>query len=172
MTVSQLNKSQYHRYFDRYIGLLNDIPLIETLGTGMLETSEFFESLPESKLKYRYAEGKWTPLEVLQHLIDTERIFCYRALYAARTENVELRGFDHDLFVTNGNANDFGIADLVQEYVSVRTSSIYLFKNLPEASLQRVGIANGNPFTVAALAFVIAGHEKHHRTVIKDLYLS
>ncbi|MAN59479.1 MAG: damage-inducible protein DinB [Flavobacteriaceae bacterium] len=171
MTPGQLDRSKFHPYYEMYLGLVEETSILDALDAGRMAVTEFFEKLPSEKLAYRYAADKWTPKEVLQHLVDTERVFGYRAMFASRSPDAELSGFDHDAFVVKGNANDLSIAELVREYVSVRTSSIYLFKILPPNTFANTAVANGNLFSVSALGYVMAGHEKHHINIIKERYL-
>lgn len=171
MRISEITSSEYFPYYKQYIDLVEDEPLIEAMESGLITTNKFFETLPESKLDYKYAEDKWTPKEILLHIIDTERVFCYRALYFARTENSSIEGFDENIFGENSNANDRDLDDLLKEYLAVRTATIYLFESFTDAVLMKQGRANNNLLSVRAVGFIICGHEIHHRAVIQERYL-
>ena len=116
-------------------------------------------------------KGKWTPKEILLHVIDTERIFSYRALRISRSEKAELSGFDENSFAQNSNANNRSIEDLIDEYITVRTATISLFKSFPETIMKNTGIASGKPLSVVAAGYIICGHEIHHVNIIKERYL-
>lgn len=168
MTTSQLKTTDYADFYATYINQLPNDDLLLLLKKSQEDTLNFFRNIPEEKLLFRYAESKWTIKEVLLHLIDTERILTYRALRFARNDATELPGFDQDAFVANSNANEISWEDLLDEYSSVRRSSIFLFKNFSEETLQKNGNGNGNKMTVAAAGFVVVGHEIHHVNVIKE----
>jgi uncharacterized damage-inducible protein DinB len=155
-----------------YIGLLPDDGLIlKHLGDNLATTSKFIRSLPEEKLSYRYAEGKWTIREILAHLIDDERIYAYRALRFARNDYTELPGFDQDAYAVNSGANERTIEDLLQEFAAVRNATISLFESFDSQVLTRTGVASGNVMSVRAAAYHIAGHELRHMNIIRERYL-
>ena len=171
MTASEIEISEYNPYYKRYLDLVENIPLLDSLIKGLENIQSFFESLPNEKHSYRYAEGKWTPKDILQHIIDTERVFAYRALYFARTNNAELKGFDENIFADNALANNRSIEELLTEHRAVRDATIFLFKNFNLKQLKQIGMANGSKMSVAALGFVICGHEMHHCNIINERYL-
>jgi len=171
MKKSSLSQTDFPLYFKKYIDLVEDRPLLEALYNNSEETTTFFKEIPEKKHLYRYAFEKWTPKEILLHMIDTERIFCYRALFFARSENSNLIGFDENEFAKNSNANSFSMEDLLIEYKAVRNSTITLFKNFDEEILKKMGKANNYSMSVCAAGFVIRGHEIHHINIIKERYL-
>jgi len=171
MKVSEITTTEYFSFYKQYIDLVNDKPLLEALESGQIYIHKFFETLPESILDYQYAEGKWTPKEILLHIIDTERVFCYRALYFARSDNSSIEGFDENVFGLNCNGKARNIDDLLKEYLAVRTATICLFKSFSNSVLKRRGKANNNELSVRAIGFIICGHEIHHRNIIKERYL-
>ncbi|WP_432410433.1 DinB family protein [Rasiella sp. SM2506] len=171
MEIVQLSNNEFHTYYKGYIERALNKPLLQGLAEGMLETHEFFDAIPEAKQEYRYKEGKWTPKEILLHLIDTERVFAYRALQFARAKNVEIRGFDQDEFVENSNANERTMQHLLEEYLAVRTAQIILFSSFSEQTLQHTGIASNSPLSVRAAGYIICGHEKHHIAIVNERYL-
>lgn len=171
MTGSEIQISEYNPYYKRYIDLVGNIALWDALKKGLETTQSFFKNLPSEKWDYRYAEGKWTPKDILQHTTDTERVFSYRALYFARSTNAELKGFDENIFAENALANSRSIEDLLEEQLAVRKATISLFKNFNPKQFRQMGMANGNNMSVGALGFVICGHEIHHHNIITERYL-
>ena len=171
MKPSELKQTEYFHYYKPYIDLVDDISLIEALAVGLMNTKKFFELIPKDKELYQYEKGKWTPKEILLHLIDTERVFSYRALYFARYEGSSVAGFDENIFGANCEANDRTLEDLLKEYVAVRKATIVLFESFSEVVLKRGGMANNNPLSVRAAGCIICGHEIHHAKVIEERYL-
>jgi uncharacterized damage-inducible protein DinB len=155
-----------------YVGLLPDDGMIlQHLRGNLKATSEFILSLPEGKLDFRYAEGKWTIKEILAHVADDERIYAYRALRFARDDGTELPGFDQDAYARQSGANRRGVREILKELAHVRRATISLFDGLDDEALLRTGVADGNRVSVRALAYHIAGHELRHVNVIKERYL-
>ena len=164
---------EYAPYTIMYIGLLPDDGLIlKHLADNLRTTTDFIRSVPEEKLSYRYAEGKWTIKEILAHLIDDERIYAYRALRFARNDQTELPGFEQDAYAVESGANERSVDDLLNEFASVRRSTISLFNSFDDRVLTRSGVASGNVMSVRAAAYHIAGHELRHLNIIKERYLS
>ena len=171
MKVSEIASTEFHSYFKSYMDKVGDISLKEALDNGWEDTISFFESIPESKLNFRYSKGKWTIKDILLHLIDAERAFSYRALQFARSDNADLEGFDENIFVENAQANSRTLLSLIGEYDKVRQSSIYLFNSFSNDVLKRTGKANGKTLSIRAAGFLICGHEIHHKEIIKERYL-
>jgi hypothetical protein len=171
MRSSELNESEYHPYFKSYIENVSNVSLLEALEQGFRKSSEFFKNIPEEKVEYRYAEGKWTPKEILLHLVDAERVFCYRALQFSRSLNVSLEGFDENEFVNNSRANSRSLENILSEYNAVRKATIILFKSFENDVLKRCGKVNGTLVSIAAIGFILAGHEIHHRNILIERYL-
>ena len=171
MKVSEISELEYFSYYKHYIDLVDDLSLIEALESGGITSNKFFETIDDVKLHFQYAEGKWTPKEILLHLIDTERVFCYRALYFARNAGSSIEGFDENIFGENCNANERGLDDLLKEYASVRRATLHLFKSFSDEVLKQGGKANGNKLSVRSIGFIICGHEIHHRNIIQERYL-
>jgi uncharacterized damage-inducible protein DinB len=170
--ISKPKPGEYAPYTTIYIDLLPDDGLIlKHLQDHLENTTTFIRSLPEDKFNYRYAEGKWTIKEILVHIIDDERIYCYRALRFARNDKTELPGFEQDEYVPYSNANSRDIEEIVEEFTSVRKATITFFKSLDEEALKRKGVGSGNIMSVRAAAYHMAGHELHHINVIKERYL-
>lgn len=170
--IEKPKEGEFPPYAIMYIGLLPDDGLVlKHLKNNMKATKDLILSLPEEKLLYRYAEGKWTIKELLVHIIDDERIYGYRALRFARNDATELPGFEQDDFARYSGANDRKLKSILKEYAAVRDSTIALFEGLEAAAFTRSGVANNNRATVRALAYHIAGHELHHINILKERYL-
>ncbi len=163
--------TEYNSYYEQYIQHLKEEDVMTAFIEGLEDVNELMASLTEDQLRSAYAEGKWTIKEVLQHLMDTERIFCNRALRIARNDKTELPGFDQDAYVPFSEATERNSMELLQEYNSIRQATITLFKSFTEKMTTRTGTASNNTVSVRALAYIIAGHEKHHLNVIKERYL-
>jgi uncharacterized damage-inducible protein DinB len=166
---------EYPPYAIMYMKLLPaDGLILKHLWDNFLTVKELIYSLPEEKLYYRYAPGKWSIKETLVHIVDDERIFAYRALRFARGEQNNLIGFDQDSYAVLSEADKRGLVNIFEEYEAVRKSTIALFNGLPEDSLTRMGHGTGtfNDATVRALAYHIAGHELHHLNLLKEKYLA
>jgi uncharacterized damage-inducible protein DinB len=165
--------NEYADYFSRYIDptIANGKSIIENLEESQQNFENALKNVPNEKQNYAYAEGKWTLKELIQHIIDTERIFCYRALCFSRNDQTSLPGFDQDLFIDHGNANERAYDDLIQEMNIVRQGTIQLFKSFSEEALKRVGVGSGNNMSVRAAGYIIAGHQNHHVRIAEERYL-
>jgi hypothetical protein len=164
-------KGEFLPYYEKYINLVASGDILSTLSTQMAATQALLHSLPASVATYRYAPGKWSVNELIGHLIDSERIFAARALRFARNDATPLPGFEQDDYVSNSSFDSYPLGELASELESVRESTIFLFKHLQEDAWMRRGIANGAEVSVRALAYIIAGHELHHREMLQARYL-
>jgi len=171
MTKDDLSVDEYNPYYQQYIKKAGDVTISEGLKDNGDVTIAFLESISEEKLEYRYEEGKWTIKEIIQHIIDTERIFTYRALCIARKDKSLLPGYDQDDYAVNSEANNRSMISLMNEYKSVRLSSIILFESFSSEMLKRIGIASNSNLSPRAVAFITIGHENHHCEIIKERYL-
>ncbi len=172
MTSENINPSEHHPNYGHYIGLVpKNESLIQALQSGKEETIAFFESLDTTKENFRYAEGKWTPKEILLHLIDAERVFAYRALRFARKDDTPLSGFEQDDYIRPSKAYGRSMASLLREYKTVRDASIALFDTMDNAMLKSVGLASNTNLSAGAAGFIIAGHDRSHIAIIKERYL-
>lgn len=172
MKISQLQSNEYSQFYANYVALVSDeYSLLEELEISVHRLVKFVREIPMDKFDYRYAEGKWTIKDILQHLIDAERVFAYRALCFARNDKTELPGFEEDDYVIEANANKRSIQDLLTELLIVRQSSLALFKSFNDEQLMRIGTASNNPMSVRALGFIIIGHQNHHQRVFEERYL-
>jgi uncharacterized damage-inducible protein DinB len=170
--IEKPREGEYPPYAVIYVGLLPDDGLVlEHMRESVKATTDFILSLPEGRLAFRYAEGKWTVKEILAHVIDDERIYAYRALRFARNDPTELPGFEQDAYALHSGANRRTAASLLEEFAAVRRATLALFDSFDEAALARSGVADGKRVTVRALAYHIAGHELRHVNVIKERYL-
>lgn len=164
-------KSEYAPYYERYISRVPDGDVVAELNKQLEETLALIRSIPETRGNYRYAEGKWSIKELLGHVIDSERVFAYRALRFGRGDATPLSGFEQDDFMRGANFNKRSFEDLAKEYEYVRRASISLFASLEDDAWARRGTANNDEVSVRGLAFIIAGHERHHVEVLRTRYL-
>lgn len=159
------------QFFDRYILLVEDIELVQ----GLVTSLEDFETTDFEKWKQLgdrvYAPNKWTLKDILQHLIDNERVQSYRAMRFARNDKTVLPGYDQELFSANVNTHKRTLDDLKEEFIAIRNASILLFKHMDEEMLQRVGVAYQIEITPLVLGFQLIGHQIHHFNVIKERYM-
>jgi uncharacterized damage-inducible protein DinB len=171
MNLNQLPENEYSEFFATYIKALDDVHLVEELEISLHDFIKFVQNIPMDKFDYRYAEGKWTIKDIIQHIIDTERIFGYRALRISRNDKTPLPGFDENEYVENTNANNRGLQELLTEFSAVRHSNLLLFKSFSEEQLTRMGIVSNHPISVRAIGFLMIGHQKHHQNVFQERYL-
>jgi exoribonuclease II len=169
--MSRPDLAKVPEWYHRYINQVEEDDLVTALSNQTKSFNKFLDSIPEEKINHRYAEGKWTVKEVLQHIIDAERVFAYRALRFARMDNSPLPGFDENSFVENSKTGKRNWNDLIAEFNVVRQSTEILFRSFDDEQLQAIGTASGNPINVQAIGFIIAGHGTHHVNVVKERYL-
>lgn len=172
MKVNDLQLGEYAPYYELYLPNVDDTwSLNEELEISLHNFIRFVQDIPMGKHDYRYAEGKWTIKDIIQHIIDAERVFSYRAMRIARGDTTELPGFDENFYVENGNANSRGLQPLLTELSAVRHATLLLFKTFGNEELLRRGVASGHPVTVRALGFLIIAHQNHHIKIFKERYL-
>ena len=160
-------------YYSMYIdGVPDDRTLVDVLREAPDALERLLSGLPPERETFAYEPGKWTCREVLGHVIDTERLFSYRALHVARADPADLPGMDQDEWAAASNAGARPVTDLLREFRGLRAANAALFVSFDEDTLSRRGTASGNEFTVRALAYIIAGHELHHRDVLRTRYLT
>jgi hypothetical protein len=165
------NKTEYAAYYHTYVEKVPDGDIIKVMKKQNDQVKLLLKNVSGKKSLYRYLPDKWSVREVLGHMIDTERVFAYRALRFARNDANNLPGFDENEYVRQSNYNDIKLKDLVEEFITIRKSNIIMFKNFSDEAELRKGTANGNPFTVRAMAYIMAGHVNHHLKVLKERYL-
>jgi uncharacterized damage-inducible protein DinB len=163
--------SEFLPYYERYIALVPEGDVISTLATQMTETQTLLHALPASVATYRYAPEKWSVNELVGHMIDSERIFAGRALRFARNDPTPQPGFEQDDYVRGATFDAYPLTDLAAELDAVRQATIFLFRHLDEQAWTRRGTANNAEVSVRALAYIIAGHELHHRELLSARYL-
>lgn len=164
-------KSEFLPYYERYIALVPDGDVVSTLATQIAETLSLLHALPASVATYRYAPEKWSVNELVGHLIDSERIFTGRALRFARNDATPIPGFEQDDYVRNATFDSYPLSELASELDVVRQSTVFFFRHMDELAWTRRGIANNAEVSVRALAYIIAGHELHHREILRSRYL-
>lgn len=163
--------SEHNSYYQSYVAEVPEGDLLGTLAAERDSTAAVLAAIPESKAGFRYAPGKWSIKEVIGHLADAERVFAYRALRIARADATPLPGFDENAWVPAGGFERRTLANLAAEFRAVRESTLALFRGFDAEAWPRMGIASENPISVRALAWIIAGHERHHLRVIGERYL-
>jgi uncharacterized damage-inducible protein DinB len=174
MSLNELKKpleGEYASYAKVYIDLISESgSIIDHLQENLNQTTTLLRSFPAERLETPCAAGEWTIKEIVQHIIDGERVLAYRALRFARDDKTDLPGYDHDAFVPQSQANRRSLEDLLGEFQAVRRATVAFFRSLNEEMCLRRGTANGFPLTVRAAAYFIAGHEVHHFNSIKENY--
>jgi len=162
---------EYAPYYERYISLIPSDDIVTALERQAIDTKALLSALTSQQAEFRYAPGKWSVKEVLGHINDTERIMAYRALRIARSDKTPIEGFEQDDYVRIGNFGQRRLEELVEEFKAVRRATVALFGSLDAEAAFRRGIANKNEITPRALAYIIAGHELHHRRILQEKYL-
>lgn len=171
MKISKPEAGTYPAYYEPYISIVKGEDLMQELLTEHYDTIDLITSIDLETQHYRYAEGKWNVKEVIQHIMDAERVFAYRALCIARGEQQSLPGYDDMAYVQASGATDRNINDMAREFSVLRASTIELFKSFSATMLEHTGTANKMQISVKALLFITLGHEMHHRKIIEDRYL-
>ncbi|HEY0324317.1 MAG TPA: DinB family protein [Pyrinomonadaceae bacterium] len=163
--------TEYAPYYGRYVSLVPEGDILATLSEQMDSTLGLLRGVDEEKAGYRYAPDKWSIKELVGHLIDGERIFAYRALRFARNDQTELPGFEQDDYVRYASFDACPFDELVREFEFVRKANLLMLRHLDDEAWQRRGVASGGEVSVRALAFIMAGHVKHHVEILKTRYL-
>ena len=158
-------------YQNRYIDAATGDSIEELIRNHSLSLNNFINSIPDEKTNYRYAPEKWTVKQLLQHMIDTERIFSYRALRFSRNDIAPLPGFDEDSYALNAPVEHRSLSSLKEEFIATRKSTDILLTSFTEEQLQMIGIASGYKVSVNALCFIIFGHNLHHQKILQERYL-
>jgi hypothetical protein len=158
-------------YYFGYINRVSGDDILRTLQSQLDQTLPFLRGIAEEKSLYRYAPEKWSIRQMWGHVNDTERVFLMRALWFARKFETALPSFDQEIAVANANSDEVPWARHVEEFREIRLATISFFRNLPEEAWRRTGTASGNPFSVRACAFIVAGHVTHHAGVLHEKYL-
>jgi hypothetical protein len=162
--------TEHNPYYTRYINLVPEGDLMAQLERTGRETAKLLRGVSPKKSQFRYAPDKWSVREVLGHLIDAERVFTYRALTFARADATALPAFDENAWAKSSNAGDRPLGDIVNEFEAVRGATVTMFRGFTEEQFTRSGTANNSPISVRALAYIIAGHERHHVKILRERY--
>jgi uncharacterized damage-inducible protein DinB len=169
--MSRPQAGSFPEYFTNYINKVDADTTEEAVNKYGNTVVNFFKNLPPEKASYRYAEGKWSLKEMLLHIIDTERIFGYRALCIARKDKTPLPGFDENLYASNSNADKRSWEDLLTEFEASRKSTDLLVRSFDDVQLKEEGITSGSPNTTNTICFIMYGHILHHISIVKERYL-
>lgn len=172
LSVARPEPGEYAPYYDRYISLIPGTEILATLDSQRRQMMLLLSGRDEADGDFRYAPDKWSAKQVLGHVCDTERIFAYRALRIARGDRTPIEGFEQDDYVRNGPFVQLPISEIIDDYIAVRRATLTLLRNLDEPAWTRRGIANKNEVSVRALAYIIAGHELHHRRILEEKYFA
>lgn len=168
----KLEKNEYPVFYSPYIEILDGVSdLLEHLESSLELFEQLLYEVKEDKYEYRYQEGKWTIKEIVQHLIDAERVFVYRSLRFSRKDKTQLMGFEENSYVSNYDINKREFNSLLDEFCLLRRSSILMFQDFNEEILDLKGAVEGNSISVRALGFICSGHVLHHLKVIEERYL-
>ncbi|WP_296317532.1 DinB family protein [Winogradskyella sp. UBA3174] len=171
MISDLLNTNEFNPYYTTYINNTAHEDIIKGLKSNLVSVPKFYSNIPDSKHNYAYADDKWTVKEILIHIIDTERIFAYRALRIARKDKTPLSGFEQDDYVLESNTSQRTLTSLIEEFKAVRMATIALYKSLNLDTFLELGVASGSNISVRALGYIITGHENHHNQIITERYL-
>lgn len=163
--------TEYPSYYENYVRLVPDGDVREWLAKQQEATVALLSSISETEANYRYAPEKWILKEVIGHIIDTERIMCYRLLHIARGDKTPIAGYDDNQYVKEALFHAQSLNDLLENYTAVRRATLTLLRTLPENAWKRTGFANNGEVSVRALAYIMAGHELHHLSIVKERYL-
>ena len=169
--MNRPNESEYAPSYQGYVNQVNESDILPVLRAQMDDLDVLLERVAPDRETYRYDEGKWSIREIVGHLIDGERVFGYRAYCIARGEKQNLPGFDQDDYMVTAPYHHIELEDLLSELRLIRLGNIAMFRTLDEESWSRVGTANENQVTVRAIAFIMAGHVRHHMKVLRERYL-
>jgi hypothetical protein len=170
LVIARPQPSEHAPYYGKYIALVQGDDILTALDQQRRDTMKLLCSRDEADGDYRYASGKWSAKEVLGHVCDSERVFAYRALRISRADATPMQGFEQDDYVRSGPFARLPLPEIIEDYIAVRRGTITLFRNLDEGAWNRRGVANKNEVTVRALAYIIAGHELHHRAILEEKY--
>ncbi|MGZ3845696.1 MAG: DinB family protein [Flavisolibacter sp.] len=169
--MTNVDLSRIPEYYHKYVSLAIHDDIDTAFDKHQEELVSFLKGVPKKKWNYRYAEGKWSIKEVVQHIIDAERVFAYRALCFARKDQTPLPSFDENLFATNSKAEERTKKDLLKELETVQRSSAQLFKSFDEEQLEQPGVASGKSVYVRGVGYILLGHAIHHRNILQERYL-
>jgi hypothetical protein len=170
-TIPRPKADEHSPYYAKYIDRVPDGDLVALLRDQLMEIVALLRNVTPDREDYAYGPDKWTIKEVVGHIVDVERVMAFRALWFARNDTAPLPGFDENAWVPSVNFGARTLADLVEELQIVRASTVYFARHLDPDVLARRGVANGQPVSVRALLYIIAGHERHHAALLRERYL-
>jgi hypothetical protein len=170
MRLSELKENEFNHFYATYLNMVKDEELLEALVKSRDWFVDYTTELKKEKLSYAYGPNKWSIAEVLLHIIDTERIFQYRAFRFSRNDQTALPGFDHEAYVRECESEKRTKDNIIAEFLVVRAATLAIFSSLPKEKLKRIGTASDMSWSVAALGFVISGHLKHHAKILEERY--
>jgi uncharacterized damage-inducible protein DinB len=170
--LSRPNADEYFEYYGKYIALVPEGDVRDHMRTQLFETVALLEAVTDAAAEKAYGAGKWTLKEVVLHMSDTERVFGYRMLRIARGDATPLPGFEQDEWVPHSCANKRTMASLLMEFAAVRAATLSLVDSLSDEAWLRKGTASGHTISSRALAYIAAGHERHHLNIIRERYLT
>lgn len=170
--IRKPSPGDYLPFYQTYLDMTGDEDILESLARQAPQTRALLDSIPEKEAGYRYAPGKWSIREVVGHMIDVERVMAYRALCIARGEQQPLPGFEQDDYVREAGFDTCRLGDLAAEFELVRKSNLAMFSRFSPNAFEKRGIVSGGGMTVAALVYIIAGHERRHLQTLENRYLS
>lgn len=170
--IGRPEPGEYAPYYERYISLVHGADILTSLDSQRRQTLLLLSGRDEADGDFRYAPDKWSAKEVLGHVCDTERIFAYRALRISRGDRTPMASFEQDDYVRNGPFAARPLAELIEDYIAVRRATLTLLRNLDDQAWMRRGTASNNEVSVRALAYMIAGHELHHRRILEEKYFT
>ena len=170
--MTRPEKGEYAEYYERYVSLVEETDIVAVLEKQQFELLEFFQKIDEDRSLFAYAEGKWSIKEVIGHLSDGERIFAYRALRISRADKTPIEGFEQDGYIENSNFNNTKLSDLIAELLYTRKSNLIFLNNLTDEAWLRTGTASENTISVRALAYIMAGHIRHHLKILNERYMA
>lgn len=168
--MRKLTPEEFNAYYKTYVDLVEEVDFLKVLKENTAKSLTWINQFTEDQWNYRYAVNKWTVKELWIHLIDSERIFAYRALRIGRGDKTPLAGFDQNDYIPAAKSANRSTASIIAEYQAVRNASISLFENMDQEMLDQLGEASGSPTSALAIAHIIVGHEIHHSTILRERY--
>lgn len=171
MSWRKPTSEEYHPFYENYVKIVPEGSFLTTFKQESANTAKLLSGLTEAQWNHSYATGKWTLKELLVHMMDSERVFAYRALRIARGDQTLLPGFEQDDYIPTSEANTRTGQNILTEWTALRASTLAFLDNLTPTMIERTGTASGAKVSVRALGYMLLGHELHHRNIIKDRYL-
>lgn len=162
--------SDYPAFFDTYVRLVPEQDLVVALENSCGELERDMARIPNDRPDHTYGPGKWAVRQLLQHAIDTERIFAYRALCIARGESQPLPGFDENGYAERAEVRHRPLSDMKEEFLGLRKTTAALFKGFTQEMLASSGTSDGKPIGVLAIGFMVIGHWRHHNAILRERY--